>query len=275
MKKLLDPIGHYFMEGVKRIEIEPRLLSLELDESQKKGIKEWEKFVRSRSGRLPAREKVALATRMPWKEESGTLMLSAFPVEYKYVIAAVDSPVQYYGHKKPPKVEGLDLYALSVSGINRVTGYPGILLGSRPEVKDFDRLEERIDTVPSAVLEKGDKKQYNPFSHRFVQEAGKNSVQPDSFSIRKYGVIRSEGWNNLIQCFEAFTPIDRIERDYEMHKTEWGLRLERKGSKRASKYSYLFICPEERLMDYAVRIRGKLSDRTRCILKEYLGRSGR
>ena len=272
MKKLLEPRDHYFMEGVIRVEIGPQPLSLELDESQKKAVREWEEFMKAKNVRLPARDKVTLATRKPWNLDSGTLAVSAFPVEYRYIIAAVDTPARYYGHKKPPKLEGLDIYALSISGINRVTGYPGVLFGSRTERRLFEQTEERIDTVPSAVLDRGDRKQQDPFGYRFMQEAGKNSVQPDS--IRKYGVIKSDEWSNIIQCFEADTPMDKIERDFEIYKEEWGLRLKRKVPKEG-KYSSLFICPEERLEKYALRMRGKLSDRTRCILKDYLERTGR
>jgi hypothetical protein len=105
-----------------------------------------------------------------------------------------------------------------------------------------------------------------------MQEAGKNSIQPDS--TRKYGVIKSDEWSNMIQCFEATTPMDKIERDFEIYKKEWGLQLKSKVPKEG-KYSYLFICPEEKLEAYAIKKRGKLSDRTRCILTEYLGRTGR
>ena len=273
MKRLLEPQGHYFMEGVERIEIQPGLFPLELDEGQKDDISKWEEFMRSSGAPMPAKDKVTLATKMPWNAAPGTITVSAFPVEYKYVIAAVDSPVRYYGQKKPPKVEGLGLYALSVSGINRVAGYEVVLFGSRPEIRDFEKFEERIDTVWSAVLQKGDKKQQDPFVHRFVEEARKNSVKPGS--IIKYGVIKSDAWNNLIQCCEATTPIDSIEQDYEIQKTQWGLRLDRKGPKRASKYSHLLICDDKNLEGYAVRMRGKLSDRAKCILKEYLGRAGR
>jgi len=260
-KEELKSAHHRFYPTAKKISLQPYTGALWLSKNAKEEVdKRWENFVSEKSSTgVNVEDKYLVCTDFWGGSRDNTLQVFYFQEAFKNFVTS-NPAFTYSDGMQSNEISGVKkFYSVGACGLCHIDG-SYMLLGIR--------CDGRIDTVPAGFLQISDLKEVDPVVYAFRREGKRNSVEPDS--VKEHGVIISDYWRNLSACFEGITEIKKIKEDFNLEYDRKGkfTYLKRKHPKE-TKYRSLFLCPEEKLEDYASKNLELLGDRTKAILGRY------